>query len=456
VTSAIAAFLRRSVRGRVASAAATVTLFSFLAKLAGAAKEVAVARQFGTSDEVDAFVLAFLLPSFAISVIGGSLNTAFVPVYVDVRKREGPEAAQRLLSTTMTLSVLLLIGAAVVLVALVPTLVPLVSSKFTPSKLRLTGELSYLLIPCLVLAGATTLWSAVLNAHERFAAPAAASLALPAVTIATLLALRWTWGIHALAAGTLLGFCAEAAMVGAALRREGLSMLPRWGGVTPDALRVVRQYAPMAAGMLVMAANPVVNSVMAARLGPGSVASLGYGYKLVGFAMGLGTGAIGTAVLPHFSGLVATKQWETLRGTVNRYAAIVLVASVPLTIGAALLSEPVVRLLFERGAFTRTDTELVARIQALYMLGVPFVVTGMLFVRVISALALNQALMWVSIVAAVVNVAGNYLLAIPFGVAGIALSTTVVYAFTFTVTLLYSRRKLRLLSGSRAEARSDR
>jgi putative peptidoglycan lipid II flippase len=436
---------RGSAHRQVVSAAAIVAVFTFGAKLAGAAKEVVVAHHFGTSADLDAFILAFLLPSFAISVIGGSLNTALIPTYVEVRQREGPEAAQRMLSSTMVISLALLVGAAIVLGLLVPTALPLISPGLEPSKLLLTRHLAYLLMPCLVVAGTTMTWSAVLNAHGRFAPSAAASLALPITTAAALLLFGRTWGIHALAAGMLGGYCGEALLVGLALHRQHLAILPRWSGMTPAVRRVIGQYAPMVAGMVAMDSNPVVNSLMAAHLGAGSVAALGYGGKLEAFAMGIGAVSIGAAVLPHFSRLSAAEDWPGLQRTIRTYAAVLILASIPVTIAAIWLSEPMIRALFQRGAFTSADTVLVARIQSFYLAALPFRFAAILFLRFMMAVKATRALMWIAMVSSVVNVAGNYLFSRFLGVAGIALATTVVYVISTLLAFAYTRQKLRAL-----------
>jgi putative peptidoglycan lipid II flippase len=441
---------RGSAHRQVVSAAAVVAIFTLGAKLAGAVKEVVVAHHFGTSADVDAFIIAFLMPSFAISVIGGSLNTALIPTYVEVRQREGPEAAQRMLSSIMVISLALLVAAAVALGLLVPTLLPVISPRLEPSKLQLTARLSYLLMPCLVVAGTTMTWSAVLNAHGRFAPSAAASLALPITTVAALLALGRSWGIYALAAGMLGGYCIEALLVGRALHRQQLATMPRWSGLSPAVRRVIGQYAPMVAGMVAMDANPVVNSLMAAHLGAGSVAALGYGGKLEAFAVGIGAVSISAAVLPHFSRLAAAEDWPALQRTIRTYAVVLVLAAVPVTIAAIWLSEPIIRAVFERGAFTSADTVLVARIQSFYLAALPFRFAGLLFVRFMMAVKATRALMWIAIACSVVNVAGNFLFSRFLGVAGIALSTTVVLALSTSLAFAFTRQRLRALNAQAA------
>jgi putative peptidoglycan lipid II flippase len=449
--AALVAYLSEWKRGsahrRVASAALVVAAFTLAGKVVSAAREVILAYRFGTTDEVDAFVLASTLPGFAMVVISGSFNTALLPAYVEVRQREGAVEAQRLLSTTVVVSLVLLVAAGAILSVVQPLVLPLLGSHFAPAKVLLTVKLSFLLLPGLVVSGLTTTWSGVLHAHGKFAAPAGASLAVPLTSIAALLLFGRTWGILSLVAGMFAGFLAEAVLVGFALRRVGLSLRPRWEGATPHVRRVVGQYAPMAAGMLVMGLNPLIDNAMAARLAPGSVASLGYGSKLVGFAMGIGTVSLSAAVFPHFSALAASRDWSGLQKTLRTYAALVLAVTIPATIAAVLLSNPIVGLLYQRGAFTSGDTQIVGRMQALYVLQVPFHLTGMLFVRFLSATSGNRILMWISIATAVINVAGNYAFSAWIGPPGIALSTSVVYVSTFVMLYLNTRRRLRMLRG---------
>lgn len=452
----IGAWQKVSVHRRVFSAAAVVAVFTFTSKLASAAREVVVAHQFGTSQEVDAFLLAFLMPGFAITVLGATMNSALIPTYVEVREREGQEAAQKLLSSTLLVSIVLLSITACSLTALVPWAAPLVSGRVTPEQVALTRRLAFILTPTLVVTGTTMTWSAVLNAHQRFAPSAAATLAVPLVAIAALFAFGRTLGIGALAWGTLAGFVLEAVFVGWMLRREGVSLVPRWHGLTPAVRTVIGQYLPMVAGMAAMGTNGPIDQIMSARLGPGSVAALGYGTKVEAFVVGIGVASIGAAVLPHFSRLAATEDWNALRSTIRRYATALVLLAVPVTLALIALSEPIVRVLFQRGAFTAADTRLVARIQSFLLLALPVKFAGLLFIRFIMAIKANHVLMWTSILNAFVNVAANWILSRYLGVAGIALSTTVVVLVSVSISGTFTYRRLKALCAAAPAAEPAR
>ena len=175
-----------SVNRRIFSAAMVVGALTLFAKTAGMAKEVLVAAWFGTGDALDAFLVAFLMPAYAINVIAGSINAALIPTFVEVREKEGNEAAQRLFSGSLVFSIALLTLSVLVLAAVAPVLLPLLCSGFSPAKVRLTLELFYVLLPGILIAGVAMSCEAALNAGERFALAAIAPSAVPVMIMAAL------------------------------------------------------------------------------------------------------------------------------------------------------------------------------------------------------------------------------------------------------------------------------
>ena len=435
-----------SVNTRIFAAMVTVGGFTVLGKLFAGAKELVVAYQFGTGDALDAFLIAFLLPGFAIVLVSGSLNAALIPTYIQVREHEGREAAERLASSIMVSSAGLLIAVSVILALIAPYLLPIMASGFSPEKLALTASLYYVLLPCLVLSGLATTWSAILNAQDRFALAAAGPMITSVITVLMLVLLASYWGIYTLAIGTVAGSLLEAGLIGWWLGRQGSSVLPRWHGVTPAVAQVWGQYTPMLAGAFLMGSTSLVGQAMAAMLGPGSVSVLGYGSKITTLVLGIGSVAVSTAVLPHFSRMVARGEWNGVRHTLITYARLIVIITLPLMVMLIYFSEPLVRVLFQRGAFTEADTQVVAWVQGLYLLQIPVFVLGMLIVRLISALRANRILMWGAGINLVFNIVCNYLLMNSLGVAGIALSTSLMYLVSTSFLLFMALRLLQRVS----------
>jgi len=432
-----------SVNRRIFAAMITVGAFTLVVKAIGILRQLVIADQFGTSDALDAFLIAFLVPSFAVNVVAGSFNAAFMPTYIQIRAEQNREAAQRLFSSVTVGSTILIVVISGLLALLSPYIISVIGSGFSPDKQALTRSIFFVVLPVLVISSLATIWASILNAGERFVLAALAPIMTPVVTVIALLAMGTLWGIYALAIGTVGGFFLEAVLLAWGLRREHFSLVPRWYGMDPAARQVAKQYAPMAAGALLMSSTDLVDQSMAAMLGPGSVSALSYGSKVVALIIGMGSIALGTAVFPYFSRMVAEKDWEGIRCTLKTYTGLILLVTVPLTIVLFRFSEPIVMLLFARGAFSTGDTLLVGRVQSLYLLQIPFYVLSIMGVRLLSALKKNQILMVISGINLIANIIGNYLFMSYLGVAGISLSTSVVYLISVISVFLSLNFQLR-------------
>jgi len=436
---------KRSANRKIFGAILIIGGLTLIGKLATLAKELIVAQQFGTSDSLDAFLIAFALPMLAINVAGGSFNASLIPRFVHTREKEGRDAAQRLLSGVLGWSIGLLICLSVLLALSGPYVVPFLGSGFGSEKLALTRSIFYFLLPVLLLSGLSTIWGSILNAEERFALAAATPLVTPVVTAMALLLLGKRFGIYALVWGTLCGLLMEASLLAAGLRRQGYSFIPRWSRMDRSMKQVFRQYLPMAAGAFLMSGTILVDQAMAAMLGPGSVSVLNYGNKMSGFIIGISSFAMGTAVFPHFSRMVVLRDWDSVKHTLKIYARIILFFSVLVTLFLVIFSEPLIRLVFERGSFTRADTRQVAWVQAIYAMQLVFYMLGILFVRLISSMKGNGVLLCSAMISLPLNALLNYLLMKHMGVAGIALSTVLVYAFALPFLSLMSFRMMKRL-----------
>jgi putative peptidoglycan lipid II flippase len=430
---------------RVFGAIITVGGFSSLVNLAATVKELLVAHRFGTGDALDALLIALLLPSLASNVIAGSFSAAIVPALVHIRESQDYEAMKKLFSNVMLGSTLLLLSVSVLLALTASFLLGVLGSGFGPEKLALTRSLFFMLLPVLLISGLGTVWAAVLNAYERFALAAVSPVMIPLMAIVFLFSMGKMWGIYALAAGTVVGFIAEVALLAWGVRRQGFILLPRWYGFDPALKRVAKQYVPMVVGALLMSCTGLVDQSMAAMLGPGSVSSLSYGNKIVALILGIGSLSVGTAVFPHFSRMVVVKDWSGLRRTLKGYGFLTLLVTVPVTLGLIYFSYPLIRVFFERGAFTSADTQRVSQIQIFLLLQVPFYLLTILIVRLLSSLNKNIVLMQAAMINLILKVILNYVFIRRFGVAGIGLSTALVCLISLGYCFAMLNKQIRIV-----------
>lgn len=431
----------RATNHRIFFAMVTISSLTLVVQLVAMAKELLVAAWFGTSDAMDAFLMAMVIPTFVINTIAGSFHSALIPEYIRVRDQEGPVAAQNIFSSAMVYCIILILIITVLVALAAPLILPVVASGFREGKLILTQNLFYWLLPIIVIQTLIINWSAVMNAGGRFALAAIAPATLPLSIMITLVLKGEQWGIFSLVAGTLIGFVTGAVLIGFVLRGQGFQLRPKLDRNNPNLRTMMRQFVPIVTGVFLMSSTTLVDQTMAAMLQAGSVAVLSYGSKLVSMGLGLTAASIGTAAFPYFSRQVAQKDWLSLSQTLRFYLRWIFIITVPVMLLVFLFSEPIIRLLYQRGAFSPQDTHFVAQVQALFVLQVPFYIGGILLVRVISSLQSNQVLMWGSGFNLVVKIVLNYVFVRWIGVAGIALSTSLMYLGSF-VFFYYSVRIL--------------
>ncbi len=424
------------------SAAAIVGFFTILSQIGGFAKELTVATWFGTGDALDAFLIGLLVPTFAVNILAGSLAASFLPTFVKVNKEQGTVAAQRILSSVVGWFISLCLILSILIFFLAPEYLPVLCSGFSDEKLHLTKVILYLLIPIVFLKGLSNICAGVLNSLESFALPTALQVFGPLSAILLIITAGASLGIYALVFGTLIGFSLEALFIGVAVIKRNFSLRPRILRSDPAMRIIIGQFLPVVAGTIIMGSTEIVDKGMAAALAPGSVASLNYGNKIIAAVLTLATTAIGTAVLPYFSRMVAEKDWKNIRRTIKFYLGIIFILGIPAALLIYGLSDDIVKIVFQRGSFTASDTAVVSSVQALFAFQIPFYIASTIIIRLISSMRANHILMLGAIINLVCNIGLNIIFIHYLGLKGISLSTSFVYMISFVFLLYFARKSI--------------
>jgi putative peptidoglycan lipid II flippase len=434
--------LEPSINRRIFRAAAIVTLASVLVKLVATLKEFVVAGSFGRSDAMDAFLIAFLVPGLLVNLFSESMNQALIPTLVRVREQEGQAKAQKLLSSAMIWTCVMLVGGSLLMALLARVFFPIVVPHFSPEKLHLTETMFYALLPVVVIAGVASNCTAVLNTFDRFAWPALAPMVTPLILMLSAWLLSSSIGIWSQVYGNLAGALIYALLMVWMMQAHGYRFDLRWHGATAAAREVAGQYGPILLSGLVASGGLLVDQGMAASLSSGSVATLAYANRFVSVIVNLLAGAIATAVTPYFSQLVARRDWAGCRHTMNTYVGLTALVSVPVMLAMIFGSHWMIRLTFQHGVFGPKDTAAVAPVQAMYAIQLPFYVVSRVFYRYLVAIRRTSLIMYCGIINLVLDVILNLILMRWYGVAGIALATSLWTVSTFVFLSFWAYRLL--------------
>lgn len=431
-----------SVNRAIFRAALSVGVAGVIVKLVATFKEITVAGVYGRSDAMDAFLAAALIPSLLVNLVSESMNQALVPTLIRVREQEGRDRAQQLLSSSMLWLCLLLCAASVFMALAAHLYFPLIASNFPAAKLALSIRLFYGLLPIVLITGIASNCTAVLNTLYRFALPALAPITISVAIILGALTLGSRFGIWAMVYSTLAGSLLHAAIVAAMMHARGYHFRLHWYGMTAATREVGRQYGPVLLSGLVASGGLLVDQSMAAMLPAGSVSALVYANRFVSVVLTLFAGAVSTAIVPYISRLITQCDWSGCRHTLRTWVRITALVSVPI---AALLiagAHPLIRIAFQRGAFATRDTNVVAPVLAMYAIQIPFFAISRVFYRFIVAMRRTDLILYCGIINLALDIVLNLVLMRRFGVAGIALATSLWTVSTFFFLGFWARRLL--------------
>jgi len=431
-----------STNRRIFRAAASVTLAGILVKVVATFKEIAVAGVYGRSDAMDAYLAAMLIPALLVNLISESMNQALVPTLIRVKEREGQERAQELLSSSMLWMCMLLASATAIMALTARGFFPLIASHFSPAKLDLSVRIFYALLPMVLITGIATNCTAVLNAFGRFAVPALAVIVNPAAIILGALLLSGRLGIWAVVYATLAGALLHAGVVAWMMESQGFRFHLRWHGMTEATREVAFQYGPVLLSALVASGGLLVDQSMAAMLPAGSVSALVYANRFVSVILTLFAGAVSTAVMPYFSRMIAFGDWAGCRHTLRTWVRLTALVSAPVAIAMIAGSHLLIRITFQHGAFGPRDTAVVTPVLAMYAIQIPFFVTSRVFYRFLVAMRRTDLIFYCGAINLVLDIVLNLILMHWFGVAGIALATSLWTVSTFLFLWYWTWRLL--------------
>ncbi|MCL6639428.1 MAG: murein biosynthesis integral membrane protein MurJ, partial [Firmicutes bacterium] len=353
----------------IAGATLVIAFFSLLSRVLGLVRESVIAHRFGASSATDAYNVSFAVPSMLFFIISGALATVVVPVFTEYAERGERREAWRVFSGVFNFTAVIFLVLSLAGMALAPFLVRLTAPRFDAATAALAVDLTRIMFPLLLFAGLAALFTGLLNANSIFGVPAFSNSVNNAVIIASAVTLGSLYGIHGLAAGTVLAMACMAAVQLPPLLRAGFRFRAGFPAAHPGVLKVYHLALPVALGLSLNQLPVLINSVLASGLAPGSISSLNYANRLIQFPLALFVMALGTAVFPTLSGQAARDDREALTGTMARIIKITALGIVPAAAGLAALAAPIVALLYQRGAFDARATEMTAAALLFYSVG---------------------------------------------------------------------------------------
>jgi len=451
---------------KLTRSAGTVSLGVMGSRVLGLAREMVLAYFFRTSGGLDAFYAAFRIPNLLRDTFAeGVLSKAFVTVFTEVGEKQDEQAGVRL-ANLVTNVVLVVVGLSTLLgiyfsEAIVNLMLPGGGFDLAlpggesfgfASKRELTIVLTQVMFPFLLLVSLAAVAMGFLNARGQFFVPAVSSMFFNLGSIGVGVAGYFVaprYGHHptvGMAVGVLAGGAFQLLWQVPALWRQGYRYRPILSFRDSGLWKVIHLFGPGALVAATVQVNVFINSIFAS-LGSGWMSWISQSFRLLHLPLGLVGVAVSVASLPKLSRAVARKDEAGFRETFSHAIRLVLLFTVPASVGLVVLAQPIVRLIYERGRFQPEDTTQVAVALVFYALGL----TSYAAVKIVTdgfyALQDIRAPLMISVLSMVTNAGLNWFLIVKLGMdhRGLALSTSC----TITVSLVLLWALLRKRSGMR-------
>lgn len=404
-------------------------------------REVLIAYYFGTGAEADAYLVAYALPLVLYTVMTTVLPLVLVPALE--RAKPDTEDGKRLLAGTNTVLALSLGTLSVLMWLGAPVIIRLQAPGLDAATARLAVGLFGVMVPIVLLLSLAWVACSWLFSLKRFVLPAFAKVLFNLVGVGALVGFAGRYGIRAAAGGVLAGAVLQLAV-----------LIPSWvrGGMPFASWREARspQVRALIGASLIMIpvqANLylylLVDRFLASMLPQGTIALLSYADKVIKAFSGVTVAALGVVIFPYLAEMVSGDRREDLDRLIRFAIRLTALIVLPVQVGLMAAGQPLVRLLFERGAFLPEDTALTTVAMNYQLIGLFASALSLVFYRALFAFQRYKTALGVSVAAIVINIAAKAALMPALGFIAMPLGTSIAAILEVIIVAYTLRREVR-------------
>lgn len=417
-----------------------------LSRILGFVRDMVIANYFGTRAFADAFFVAFRIPNLLRRLTAeGALSSAFVPLFSKTLikdRRSAFRLANNLIwHMTFFITIVVVVG-----VVFAPALLEVMAVGFAddPEKFRLTVNLTRLVFPYILFISLAAVVMGILNSMNHFAAPAASPILLNVSFILCVVYLRdyFELPVYALAAGVLIGGVAQLAIQIPFAIKKGFVFSFVFDPRSKLLRKIVFLIMPATFGIAVAEINMFVDTILASLLKDGSVSYLYYANRLMQFPLGVFAISISTALLPALSYHAGNDEPEKMAEKLSRSLRVAMFLILPSSAGLIVLREPIIVILFERGAFDYQSTVNTCFALAFYAVGLMAFSGVKILATAFYALGDTKTPVKFAAVTMLLNIALNLALMGPLEHGGLALATSLASWVNLFLLAFFLQKRL--------------
>lgn len=431
-----------STSKKAAKSVLIIIIFSLGSKLLGFFREVLIASKFGAGMETDTYFVALTATSLLTSLIGTSINTTMIPVLSQVESIEGKEGKK--LHTSNILNIVVCISFIMVALSwvLAPLIIKLIAHGFEGEQFKLAILLMRIGSPVMLFSGVVGVFRGYLQSELMFAESAASQFPFNFTYIFYLIFLSTVFGIKGLMVASVIAVGAQILIQIPSIRKTRYKhrlIIDIKDRYVRDVLTLI---PPVLINVAVNDLNKIVDRALASNLVSGSISALNYSNKLKGLVLNVFVTAITTVIFPMLSKESNKENLAGMKKMLGYGINIILLITIPATIGMIVLSRPIVEIAFQRGAFDSVATTMTSEALIFYTVGLVAMALRLLLDKVYYSLQDTKTPMINGFIAVGFNIVLNLIFVRFMGHKGLALATSLATMIATGLMFYDLKRKI--------------
>lgn len=416
-------------------------ILTIAAKFIGLARELALSYFFGASGVSDAYLISQTIPAVLFGFVGAGLSTCYIPIYSGILRRKGNKPATDFTNNIINVFIVISTVIAAFVIIFTEPVVKLFASGFSGETLELAMAFTKVSVLGIYFTAIGYIYRSYLQLKDSFILPMALGFVSNFIIIISIILSSKSW-VMILAIGSVLAASSQVIFLMPSLYKKGYRYKLVFDIKDNNFIKMSKQSLPVIIGNSANQINWLVDRTLASRIVVGGISALYYANKLNGFVQGIFVASIATVMYPRISKMAANEDIEGIKVSLRESITISILLVVPATIISMIFAEPIVSLLFGRGAFDEKAIYLTS--YALFFYAVGMIGFGLREVlsRGFYSLQDTKTPMINAFIAMVMNIILNIILSRFLGIGGLALATSISALFCTALLFISLKKKI--------------
>ena len=423
-----------------------VTILLLVTKVFGFVREMIIAAYYGANWQTDAYNMAINLISLLTAIVAAGVAAVIIPIYIQKKVQQSDEKARFFASNLLCITSLFYILISILGIIFAPQIVGLIALNFNYETAALTVSLMRIMFTAAVGLNIVEFLSLISRANEKFIAPSIIGLPITIVVVIFTILFSESLGIYTLVYAFITYTLVQIVMLIISLKgvfkfRFALNF------TNGDFSNVFVLCLPIFFNVAVREINVVINRFLASGLPEGSISAIHYANVLRNLPDGIVTFTLASVIFPMLSKYAAQNDFDDFKKLANKSLSFVFLILLPVIAISLFYSADIIRLVYERGAFTAENTAMTTHIFTFAIVSIAFSTGASVLSNAFYGAQNTKTPQIAMAVMVVVNISLNLILVRHMEAAGLVFASSIAFTVFFIVLLISFRRKFGSFEG---------